>query len=72
MLSKDCKALDRFKRQRLALKRGRVSKETGHSTTDPIKDVVFSEEQYMICRDKLCVGATEEELLLFDSLNKRR
>ena len=71
MLSEDCKALDRFKRQCLALKRGRVFKETGHSTVDPIKDVVFSEMQYAICLDTLCcVGITAEELVLFNRLNK--
>ncbi|MDR2720132.1 MAG: YkgJ family cysteine cluster protein [Nitrososphaerota archaeon] len=71
MLSEDCKALDRFKKQRLALKRGRGSKETGHSTSEPIKSVVFSEKQYISCLAKLrCAGITKEELSLFNSLNK--
>ncbi|MGD6935110.1 MAG: YkgJ family cysteine cluster protein [Candidatus Bathyarchaeia archaeon] len=70
MLSEDCKALDRFKKQRLALKRGRASKETDYFTTDPIKTVKFSEAQYQRCIVKLRrAGITEEELALFKTLN---
>ncbi|MCL2134501.1 MAG: YkgJ family cysteine cluster protein [Candidatus Bathyarchaeota archaeon] len=71
MLSEDCQALNRFKKQMFALKRGRVYKETGHFTVDPIVSVIFSEKQYINCLDKLRhVGVTEDELALFISLNK--
>jgi hypothetical protein len=72
MLSKDCKALDRFKKQRVALKRGRVVKETGYLTVaDQIKLAKFSKEQYKICLDKLFhAGITKEEMALFNVLNK--
>ncbi|MCL1976690.1 MAG: YkgJ family cysteine cluster protein [Candidatus Bathyarchaeota archaeon] len=70
MLSKDCKALDRFKKQRLALKRGRASKETGCSTVNQIMPVKFSKSQYDACLDKLChAGITKEERALFNALN---
>ncbi|MGD6808668.1 MAG: YkgJ family cysteine cluster protein [Candidatus Bathyarchaeia archaeon] len=72
MLSEDCKALDRFKKQRLALKKGRASKETGHFTTDMIKAPNFSEGQFTSCLDKLRrVGITDDELTLFYALNKQ-
>ena len=70
MLSEDCRALDRFKKQRLALKRGRVSKETGHFTVDSLVSASFSEKQYLVCLEKLCrVGITEQELAFFKMLN---
>jgi len=70
MLSEDCKALDRFKKQLLSLKRGRVFKETGHFTSDLIVPTVFSKKQYVACLDKLRrVGLTEEELAFFNALN---
>jgi Fe-S-cluster containining protein len=73
MLSKDCKALDRFKKQRIALKRGRIVKETGHLTViNQIKLAKFSKKQYEICLSKLLqVGITKEETALFNSLNKQ-
>ncbi|WP_343378011.1 YkgJ family cysteine cluster protein [Candidatus Bathycorpusculum sp.] len=71
MLSEDCAALDRFKKQRLALKRGFVVKETGHFTVDSLLSVKFSDVQYTRCVEKLCkVGVTEQELRLFNMLNK--
>ena len=70
MLSKDCKALDRFKKQKMVLKKGRVVKETGHFTVDPIKQVKFSKKQYNSCFNKLLqVGITEDEITLFNTLN---
>jgi Fe-S-cluster containining protein len=73
MLSKDCKALDRFKKQRIALKRGRIVKETWHSTAEnQIKSTKFSKEQYKICLDKLFqAGITKKEFAFFNSLNKQ-
>jgi Fe-S-cluster containining protein len=71
MLSEDCKALDRFKKQCLALKRGCVVKETGHFTTDSIVPAIFSEKQRLACLDKLCsAGITEQEIAFFKLLNK--
>jgi Fe-S-cluster containining protein len=72
MLSEDCKALDRFKKQRVALRRGRAAKETSHFTTDPIKPTKFSEEQFQVCIGKLeKAGATAEEKMFFKKLNNR-
>jgi Fe-S-cluster containining protein len=72
MLSDDCRALDRFKKQRLTLKRGYVCKETGHFTTDPLLSVQFSEKQYTLCLEKLCrAGITEQEIVLFNTLNNK-
>ncbi|XHH10626.1 MAG: YkgJ family cysteine cluster protein [Candidatus Bathyarchaeia archaeon] len=71
MLSEDCKALDRFKKQRIALKRGRLAKETSHFTTEPVKPSKFTEEQFQACLCKLRrAGATEDELAFFNALNK--
>ncbi|MDR2202953.1 MAG: YkgJ family cysteine cluster protein [Nitrososphaerota archaeon] len=72
MLSTDCQALDRFKRQCLALKRGWLSvKETGYFTSDSLKSTQFSEKQYITCIDKLRrAGATEDEITLFSAINK--
>jgi Fe-S-cluster containining protein len=71
MLSTDCGALDRFKRQRSALKRDRASKETAHFTTEPIRWVKFSEKQYKICLEKMRQNATEEEIALFQEFNRQ-
>jgi Fe-S-cluster containining protein len=73
MLSKDCKALDRFKKQQTSLKRGQVVKETGHSTAaNQIKLAKFSKEQYDVCLGKLLqAGSTKEEIALFNILNKQ-
>jgi Fe-S-cluster containining protein len=72
MLSKDCKALDRFKKQRIALKRSRAVRETGHSTVDQIKLSKLSKKQYEKCLEKLLhTGITEEEITLFNTLNEQ-
>jgi hypothetical protein len=72
MLSKDCKALDRFKKQKAVLKKGRLVKETGCFTVvEQIKPVKFSKKQYAACFDKLLkAGITEEEITFFNVLNK--
>jgi Fe-S-cluster containining protein len=71
MLSEDCKALDRFKKQKSILKRGRAVEETGYFTEDIIVPVSFSKKQYDACMDKLLkAGITEEERLLFNRLNE--
>ena len=72
MLSEDCAALTRFKKQCLVLKKGRVTaKETGHFTTDLLMPAKLSEKQYQSCLKRLCqVGVTEQELSLFKTINK--
>ncbi len=70
MLSQDCMALNRFKKQAAALNRGRAAVKKYHFTTEPIERVEFSEKQYQGCIAKLNkAGITEEELKLFESLN---
>jgi Fe-S-cluster containining protein len=71
MLSQDCAALDRFKKQADAVCRGRKAKKTYLFTTEPIAPVKISEKQHQECLTKLRkVGITEEETTLFESLNK--
>ncbi|HSV49008.1 MAG TPA: YkgJ family cysteine cluster protein [Candidatus Acidoferrales bacterium] len=71
ILSEDCAALDRFKKQQTALCRGRASKKTLHFTTEEaIKKNKHSEKQYQDCINKLKKAEiTEEELALFRTLN---
>ncbi len=72
MLSTDCAALDRFKKQRSALKKGRLAKETYHFTAEPIRPVKLSEERFQDCKDKLCrAGMTDEEQALLLAFNNR-
>ena len=74
MQTQDCEALNRFKKQRVALKKGRKTKETTHFTgkaQESIKPAKFTEKQYQMCITKLCqAGITDEELALFKFLNK--
>lgn len=71
MLSQDCEALNRFKKQRSALKKGRAAKETYHFTTDePVEPTKCAEEQYQKCVAKLRqAGITDDELALFNCFN---
>jgi Fe-S-cluster containining protein len=75
MQTQDCEALNRFKRQRTALRKGRKTKETYHFTSKDkkiIKPAKLNEKQYQICITKLCqAGITNEELALFKSFNKQ-
>ncbi len=75
MLTQDCEALNRFKKQRIVLKKGRASKETDHFTsikTEPIKPVKLTEKQYQTCIAKLRqAGITNEELDLFKQINEK-
>ena len=75
MQTQDCEALNRFKRQRTALRKGRKTKETYHFTSkdqEIIKPAKLNEKQYQICITKLCqAGITDEELALFKSFNKQ-
>lgn len=73
MLTQNCEALTRFKKQRFTLKKGRASKETYCFTgkSAPIKPSKYTEKQYRSCIVKLHqVGITEGELTLFHRLNK--
>ncbi|MCW3998636.1 MAG: YkgJ family cysteine cluster protein [Candidatus Bathyarchaeota archaeon] len=71
MLSQDCEALTRFKKQRSALKRGRKVKEVFCSTTEPTRAAELSDKQYQNCVSKLRrAGVTGDELMLFEDLNR--
>ncbi|NLF88650.1 YkgJ family cysteine cluster protein [Candidatus Bathyarchaeota archaeon] len=71
MLSQDCAALDRFKKQATAVCRGRKTKKAYHFTSEPIAPVKTSQKQYQNCITKLRkAGITEEEYALFESLNR--
>jgi Fe-S-cluster containining protein len=70
MLSQDCEALDRFKKQRLALRKGRATEEAYHSTLEPIKSSKFTQQQYQKCVAQLRkAGITKDEFALFQSIN---
>jgi Fe-S-cluster containining protein len=75
MQTQDCEALNRFKRPRTALRKGRKTKETYHFTNKPreiITPTKLTEKQYQICITKLRqAGITDEELVLFKSFNKQ-
>ena len=72
MLSEDCEALDRFKRQHRALMKNRNAKETFYSTLEPILPAKLTEAQYKKCVTQLKkAGITKDELTLFQSLNKQ-
>jgi Fe-S-cluster containining protein len=73
MLSEDCEALDRFKTQYIALKRGRKTKEIFQSTLESIKPTKFTQEQYQKCLSQLeKAGITDSELRLFQILNGQK
>ncbi len=71
MLTEDCEALTRFKKQCSALKRGRITKGSYHFTTkEPIKRVRFTDKEYESCVLKLRkAGVTTDELSLFNQVN---
>jgi len=72
MLSEDCEALDRFKKQIKILKQCRRSKVTFHFTTESIKESKITLQQYNNCVSKLGkVGIKDEELALLQVLNRR-
>jgi len=76
MQTKDCEALNRFQKQRIALKKGRKTKETFHLTSQAqkiIKPANLIEKQYQNCITKLLqTGITNEELALFKIYNKQK
>ncbi len=72
MLTQDCEALTRFKKQCTALNRGRAAKKTYRSTKEPIKNTKLTEARYQDCIAKLRkAGITKDELSLLDALNGR-
>jgi Fe-S-cluster containining protein len=77
MQTPDCPPLTRFKKQRLALIKGRAHKETYQSTAsaksdEAIKPAKFTEKQSQSCIAKLRkAGITEDELNLFNYFNMK-
>jgi Fe-S-cluster containining protein len=77
MQTQDCPALDRFKKQRLALIKGRAYTET-YNFISPVGDgsiasVKFTEKQLVVCLSKLHqAGITDDELVLFNYFNSQQ
>jgi Fe-S-cluster containining protein len=73
MLSTDCAALDRFKKQQAVLCRGRTAKKAFHFTDKPIKNSKLTVTQYQACINKLQkAGITKDELALFAQFNGQK
>jgi Fe-S-cluster containining protein len=82
MLTQDCEPLNRFKKMRSALKKGRSTKEkyyftekTAGSTRENglVKPSSFGDKQYFACVAKLRkTGMTEDEYALFNFFNGKR
>jgi len=72
MQTTDCEALTRFKKQRVALSRGRKNKKTYHFTWKPLKQPKLTQKQYENCLAKLIkTGVTREEMEFLSFLNKK-
>jgi len=77
MLTEDCEALTRFKKQRAALIKGRAHKETYYFTSTTKSDEAithskFNEKQYQTCIAKLRqAGITDNEINLFNYFNEK-
>ncbi len=76
MQTQECEPLNRFKKMRNAIRKGRSAKETYHFTgasQETIKLPNFSEKQYQTCINKLHqTGITDDELTLFHQFNKEK
>jgi Fe-S-cluster containining protein len=80
MLTQDCQPLNRFKKQRAALKKGKTCKEkyyfsksTLGKNDEPIKPSKFTQKQILNCLTKLQkTGITEQELSLFGTYNEKK
>jgi Fe-S-cluster containining protein len=82
MQTQDCQPLNRFKKMRSALKKGRSSEENYYFTgktlgltqdSELIKPAKFNEKQYLACIVKLRqVGMTDDELALFNYFNGKK
>jgi Fe-S-cluster containining protein len=81
MQSLDCEPLNRFKKMRASLKRGKTTTETYHFTEktlgsakcdESIQASKLTEKQYQSCIIKLLqVGMTNDELALFNYFNRQ-
>ena len=75
MESQDCEPLNRFKKMRVALKKGRTCRETYYFTgtsefTEPVKPAKFTQKQYQAIAAKLRqAGMTDDELTFFNHFN---
>lgn len=70
MQTTNCEALNRFKKQSVALSRGRKNKKTYHFTWKPLKHSKLTKKQYENCLAKLVkAGITAEEIELLSFLN---
>ena len=79
MQTQDCEPLNRFKKMRIALKKGRRCKENYYfagktlglsKCSQPIKPAKFTQKQYQTCFTKLRqAGVTDAELALFNYFN---
>jgi Fe-S-cluster containining protein len=73
----DCKALNRFKKQKNLLKKGKLCKETYHHSgtglsdyDEPIKSTKYTKKQHKSAVDKLRqVDITKDELTIFEYFN---
>ncbi len=73
MLTEDCSALTRFKKQRVALKSSRTAEENYYFTGEGIKPAKFTEKQYQKYIAKLHkAGITDDELALFNCFNGKQ
>ena len=75
MQTQDCEPLNRLKKMRTILKRGRSFKETYHFTDvnqESIKPTKLSKKHYQNCINKLRqVDMTNDELALFNHFNRQ-
>jgi Fe-S-cluster containining protein len=71
MQTQDCEALNRFKKMRASLKRGKTAKETySRVINNQVKPVKLTEKQLQSCTAKLRqAGITDTELVLFKQFN---
>ena len=77
MQTQDCEALTRFKKQRIALRKGKTAKETYQFNKTPSDDAItpskFTEKQYQSCIAQLRqAGVTYDELTLFNYFNGKK
>jgi len=81
MQTQDCESLNRFKKMRAALKKGRPSKENYYfagktlgltGCNEPIKLAMFTQKQFQTCINKLRhAGISFNELALFNYFNEQ-
>ena len=78
MRTQDCVPLTRFKKMRVALKKGRTTEESCYTgktmgsakCDEPVKPARFTQKQYQACIAKLRqAGMTDDELTFFNRFN---